>query len=250
MSKTGYDSTVATRTRTAAQIQDTPDLLEKFIELGGLPRDLTMIQKEGLTAEAANLGQSQAKSGGVSATLDILALFAALQKEYKSVMGVVAAVKAEIARNGGASEQVTRLEGILTNEAQLTIQTTVEETDEDGAPVRKRKANRSASQEALRAEIAKDAGALLELTSVHEALSERRVTPERLTAMRTSAEKLAGLLAERSSAKGAGKTATQIEHEACARQRDVWGATYRILAALGRQDARVQSMLAEAAAIR
>jgi hypothetical protein len=35
MSEKGYNSTVAARTRAAGQILETPDLLSKFVELGG-----------------------------------------------------------------------------------------------------------------------------------------------------------------------------------------------------------------------
>jgi hypothetical protein len=181
------------------------------------------IHKAGLEAEAVNLAQSQAKSEGKSATVDVLASFASLQKEYKSVMGVVNAVKAEIARNEESSDLLTKLEGILINEAELSVKTIEEETPE-GVTQKKRKVRRSASQEALRAEIAKDAGALIDLTEVHDRLAERRVTPERLSTLLESAKSLSESLANRATAKGAGKTATQIEREACALQRDIWGA--------------------------
>jgi len=41
--------------------------------------------------------------------------------------------------------------------------------------------------------------------------------------------------------------AGQVLHEAVAAQRKVWGATYRILAGVGRADQRVASLLKEAA---
>jgi hypothetical protein len=107
--------------------------------------------------------------------------------------------------------------------------------------------SRSLSQEALRAEIFKDAGALLALPEVHERLSERRVTLARLTDLQSSAENLAGTLADRTAAKGSSKASTEAEHEACTRQRDFWGGTYRVLSALGSRDERVRSLLREAA---
>ena len=134
MAKLNFNSVVAARTRAADQILSTPDLVAKYVALGGLARDLETIRKAGLEAEAANLGQSQSHSAGKSATVDILASFAALQKEYSSVMGVVSAVAAELSRNGGASDLVTKLNDILVNEAQLSVTVT---TDEGGEKKRK-----------------------------------------------------------------------------------------------------------------
>ena len=76
MAKLNFNSVVAARTRAANQILSTPDLVAKYVALGGLSRDLETIRKAGLEAEAANLGQSQSHSAGKSATVDILASFA------------------------------------------------------------------------------------------------------------------------------------------------------------------------------
>ena len=246
MAKSGFNATVAARTRAAIQILESQELLLKYIELGGLPRDLNLIKQAGIDAEAANLTQSESRSESKSATVDILMSFAALQKEYASVMGVVQAIRGDIARSGESTELVTKLDDILANEAPLTVKVIVDE--QTGATTRKRR--RSMAQEALRAEIAKDAGALIDLIEVHGALAERRVDVRRLSALREAAEKLAGLLADRATARGAGRSATQAEQEATARQRDVWGASYRLLAALGAKDERVRSLLAEASANR
>jgi hypothetical protein len=248
MAKTGFNSIVAARTRAARQILETPDLLAKFIALGGLSRDLETIIRFGEGAEAASLGQSQSVSLGKSATVSILSAFAALQREYSSVMAVVSAVKTEKELMGGESELVAKLEQILVNEAELSVKITVEKTDEEGEGKKKRTVRRSAGQEALRAEIAKDAAALIALDEAEAALSERMVTKERLTALRNAADSLAGLLAKRSTVKGAAKTATKSEYDSSALQRKVWGGTYRILNALGQKDERVRSLLKEAKA--
>jgi hypothetical protein len=240
MAVSGFNSTVAARTRAAKEIVDTSDLLSKYLDLGGLKRDLEAIVSAGLDAEAANLGQSQAKAAGKGATVDVLVTFASVQKEYSAVMGVVQAVQADLARSGGSAELTVRLDGILTNEAELSVK--VYET-EAGT---KRKASRSASQEALRAEIAKDAAALLDLTDVHPFLTERRVDSARLEGLKKSAEDLSGLLADRAAAKGAAKTSSKEERDAVSRQRDVWGACYRLLHALSDKDERVRSLLAQA----
>lgn len=84
---------------------------------------------------------------------------------------------------------------------------------------------------------------MLGLTEIHPNLAERRVPPARLEALRTAAEELSGVLGARAAAKGAAKTATQAEHAAVSLQREIWGATYRILSALGRRDERVRSLL-------
>jgi len=243
MTRYAFDATVAARTRAAKQILESSELLAKYVALGGLPRDLEAVRDKGVLAEAANLGQSESKSEGKVATVDVLASFASLQKEYSAVMAVVQAVRGELVRGGGADELVTRLDDILANEAPLTVKTTIADGGEKA-----RKATRAMSQEALRAEIAKDAGAILALPAVHGALAERRVGTDRLSSLMAAAEELSGKLAARASAKGAGKTATQIEREAISVQRAVWGGSYRILAMLGAEDTRVRSLLGEASA--
>ncbi len=158
MAKMNFNSTVAARTRAAIQILETPDLLTKYDELGGLQRDLVAIRDAGLEAEAANLSQSQAKSTGKGATIDVLAGFASLQKEYSSVMAVLQAVRAELYRTGAPADLVAKMDGIIRNEAQVTVKIWEEEGE------KKRKVSKSQSQEALRAEVSKDAGSLLDLT--------------------------------------------------------------------------------------
>jgi hypothetical protein len=137
---------------------------------------------------------------------------------------------------------ITRLDGIIANEAQLSVKVYVDDGGE-----KKRRARKSVSQEALRAEIAKDAAALLELSELETALGERRVDRSRLDALRQSAENLSGLLATRAAKKGAAKAATKAEREAAARQSELWSASYRLLRALANQDERVRSLLSEAA---
>ena len=241
MARHAFNSVVAARTRAAIQIIETPDLLNKYEELGGLRRDLEAIRDAGLEAEAANLSQSQAKSTGKGATIDVLAGFASMQKEYSSVMAILQVVYADLVRTGAPAGLIAKMEGIIRNEAQVTVS-----AYEEGGE-KKRKVGKSKSQEALRAEIAKDAGALLGLTGIHPALAERRVTTARLDALLASAGDLAGMLGSRTAAKGAAKTSTKLEKDAVSRQRDVWGASYRLLSALGKRDDRVRSLLAQAA---
>jgi hypothetical protein len=116
-------------------------------------------------------------------------------------------------RRAGHKETAGALGRILVNEAALTV-TTVQQ---DGKP--KRSVSRSAATEALRAEIAKDAKALLGLKDAHKALAKRKVTLDRLQALRDSAEKIAGKR---------------------------WAAAYRVLATVGQADERVAQLLKEA----
>jgi len=112
-------------------------------------------------------------------------------------MAVLRVVRAELARGGAAAELVGQVDAILENEVEVAVKA----YEEEGAKMRRTR--RSESQEALRAEIAKDAGALVALTDIHPAPAERRVPPNRLEALRDEAEKLSGLLGTRASAKGA-----------------------------------------------
>jgi hypothetical protein len=91
------------------------------------------------------------------------------------------------------------------------------------------------------------AAALLDLTEIHQDLAGRRVDLPRLEALKASAEKLSGLLSSRATAKGASKAATKEEREAVSRQRETWGACYRLLSSLGNRDWRVRSLLKDAA---
>jgi hypothetical protein len=245
MSEKSYNSTVAARTRAAGQILETLDLLSKFQELGGLERDLIGIRNAGLESEAAHISRSVVKSEGKGATANVWLEFAAAQKEYKSVMDVLSAVTFEAIRNGESPDLIARLEGILADETAVTV-SVVDEKDKEGTPKKKKKVSKSAAQEAIRAEIAKDAGALVSFTEIHPKLAERRVSLDRLNALKQKADGLSGLLADRSSVKGEGKSSTQSTHDAVALQRSIWGGTYRILSALGRKDERVRALLKDA----
>ena len=237
-----FDSTVAARTRAAVQILTTPDLLASYEAKGGTQEDLESIRDHGQTAESLSQAQSAAQAAGGAATLQVLGTFVALQKEYVAVMAIVQAARRDLAKAGASIGVLSAVDQILVNEAEVAIRTTVEP---DGK--KSKKAVKRASQEALRAEIAKDARALLDLAAIHPALAKRKVDAPRLGAMVATSRSLAGKLAERASAKGAQKSATSAMHGAVSEQKQVWGACYRLLAALGNEDARVAQLLAEAA---
>lgn len=198
-----FNSTVAARTRAANQILTTPELLAIYVAIGGLPSDLELIRDTGLRAEAANLAQSTSHATGNAATITLLAAFASLQKEYSAVMAVVKAVIHDFERTSGPADVIEGLRHILVNEAELAVQV---ETGEDGK--KKRTTRRSTTQEALRAEIEKDAGALLALTGAHAALRARKVDTPRMQALQNAARELSGKLSDRAAKKGAKQNAT------------------------------------------
>ena len=240
-----FDSTVAARTRAAAQILATPALLASYEAKGGIQEDLESIRDHGQTAEALGQAQSAAQAHGGAATLAVLGPFVALQKEYSAIMAVVHAVRHDLQRANAPAVVLSAVDRILVNEAEVSIKTVL-----DGEGKATKKAVKSAGQEALRAEIAKDARALLDLAAIHNALEKRKVTSPRLAQLITVAESLSGKLASRATAKGAQKTATSALHDAVSEQKQVWSACYRILSAVGHGDARVAQLLSEAAARR
>ena len=237
-----FDSTVAARTRAAVQILATPDLLAAYESKGGIREDLESIRNHGQTAEALSQAQSAAQAKGGAATVYVLSTFVALQREYAAIMAVVQAARHDLAKSGAPAEILGAVDRILLNEAETSIKTTV---DEDGKA--KKKAVKRASQEALRAEIAKDARALQELSTLRAVMEKRKVDGPRLVKLATVAESLSGKLAERAMAKGAQKIATTAMHDAVSEQKQAWSACYRLLAAVGSQDARVAQLLTEAA---
>ena len=240
-----FDSTVAARTRAAAQILSTPDLFASYEAKGGTQEDLESIRDHGQAAESLSQAQSAAQAAGGAATLQVLSTFVTLQKEYVGVMGIVQAARRDLVKAGASISTLSAVDQILVNEAEVAIRTTV---TADGKKARK--AVKKASQEALRAEIAKDARALLALTAIHPALANRKVDAARLGAMVATAGSLAGKLAERATAKGAQKSATSAMHTAVSEQKVVWGACYRLLAALGSENAGVAQLLTEASRMR
>lgn len=233
---------VAARTRAAKQILGTVELLAIYEDVGGLREDLEAIRDAGVSAEAQSLAQSTTKGDGKAATLDVLTAFADLQREYAAVMGAVQAARGDLARADAPKDVLTALDQIMVNEAQVVI---VSVPQEDGG--KKRRATASESQEALRAEIARDAKALLSLTAAHQALGRRKVGEPRLTKLRDDAEALSGKLAERAAKKGAAKAATSAKSDSVKDQSQRWAECYRLLALTGQRDERVAQLLKEAA---
>jgi len=237
-----FDSTVAARTRAAEKILNTPALLALYQGKGGLKSDLEEIRDEGKKAELLSQARGTAQAVGGAATVAVLETFTALQKEYSGVMGVLQAVKRDLGKENAPAVVVKTVDHILRNEAEVMI-ATVE--GKDGAA--KKRAVRRESQEALRAEIARDARAMVELTTIHPHLAKRQVDKLRLEAMLVMADGLSGKLADRTTAKGDPKKVTAAIHEAVKAQKDAWGACYRLLAQVGQEDPGVEDLLKAAA---
>lgn len=242
MPRTLDASTIAARTRAAQQILDHLDLFAVYESVGGLKADLEAIRDAGLASEAQMLAQGSAKSAGEAATLDVLSAYAAVQKEYVAVMAAVQAARRDLEKAGAAAEVLAEVDRILENEAQVVVSTTAQP---DGG--KKRKTSRSESQEALRAEIAKDAGALLAVDVALPVLEARKVSKERLEKLRADAEALSGKLAARTVKKGEQKAMTAARANTVAELAAAWGACYRLLALSAQKDARVAELLREAA---
>jgi hypothetical protein len=232
-----FNRIVAARTRTAHQIRHTSELLQTYLAIGGLEDDLVEIEQYGLAAEAADLAQSQAQAAGGAATLDVQQSFAALQRDYVAVMAIVEAVRGDLVRAKAPASLVAAIKKIIVNEAEVTVDIA------DG----KRRVRRSQAQEALRAEIQKDAMALVELKAAHTALGKRGLSVKRLGQLRDDAMALAGTLGERTAKKGAAKSATQAIKDAVAGQSERWQSAYRLLRSLAQKDERVRLLLTEAA---
>lgn len=211
-----FSALVAARTRTAEFVRSHPELLATYIEHGGLESDLIGIAAAGREAEAANLAQSGRLADGKAATIDLARRFADLQREYKRVMTVVRAAAGDLARAGADSAVLSAIDRVLVDETAIAV-TLVER---DGK--RAREVRRTRTQEGIRAEIHKDADALLALTDAHAALAQRRITIERLAALRDEAAALSGQLAVRVAKKAERKAATEAEVAAVKSQSDLW----------------------------
>ena len=238
-----FDAKVAARTRAASEILHNKELLAIYQRHGGLREDLDAIVSHGQKAEALSHARSSSKSSGESATLTVLTAFSALQKEYAAVMAVVQAVRLDLLQAKAPAELVQAVEHIIRNEAPVLYR---QEPSTEGAAAKKRKAVQSVSHEALRAEIHKDAVALLGLTAVHAALKRRGVTTARLGQLRDDAQALSSELGDRATKKGASRGVTESLRAAVADQKAVWSACYRLLATAAQQDTRIHQLLKEA----
>lgn len=236
---TTFDERVAARSRAAAEILKNKDLLTIYERFGGLKDDLEQIQKQGALAEKLAMTRSGKRASGEGATLDVASAFVDLQAEYVAVMAVVQAVRFDLQSLGADAQTLAALDRILVNEA-ATVYSEVQEGDKS-----KRRAQKDRGHEAIRAEIHKDAVALLALSAASAALKKRGITSARLEALRDAAQALSSKLSDRAQKKGASQQATAGIHEAVSAQKAIWAACYRILSAAAAEDSRIRQLLKE-----
>lgn len=244
---TTFDARVAARTRAALEILGNKELFALYQGAGGLKDDLDAIVAAGRKAEALSHAKSGQKALSESATLDVLSAYTALQQEYVAIMAVVQAACFDLKREGASLDVRQALDAVLKNEAPVVYRPA--DSAADGTPT-KRRAVRSASQESLRAEIHKDAVALLALSGAQAALKKRGVTAARLTALRDAAQALSAHLSSRATQKGASQGVTAAIRAAVREQKAVWGACYRLLDAAAQKDSRLRQLLKDARASR
>jgi hypothetical protein len=235
-----YGDTVAARGDVGAYVLERPVLLAGYVELGGLPEDLALLRDKALEAEACNQRQGVAGHVAVGATAEALGAYRAVQQEYVKVMAVVEAVAGDLREAGAPVTLVRQVEGILANEAQTSF-------SPPPVPGAKRRATRKQSREAVRAEVARDAQALLDLTDVHGLLARRRVDLPRLERLRAGAAALSGKLAFPAQKRGARKAVTQEERQAVAAQAHKWVTCHRLLRTLAGQDGGLAELVKRAA---
>jgi hypothetical protein len=238
-----FNSTVAARTRTAAEILQSAEYLAIYVQQGGRSQDLTEVIELGQRAELLHLRQSQAQAAGGAAAAVVKSQFQALCREYSKVMAVVPAVLKDLREAGAPVEVLRAVSQILTNESEKTLPPVAGE-DESGDPP-PRRAKRLRSREAVRAEIQKDIGLLIQLEAAHPVLAERKVDRPRLDHLYREAQALSGRLAVRIVRKGEAKSATQTLRGMVAAQRRVWGTIYPILRLAGLADPRIAELLAD-----
>lgn len=241
MAKVGFDDVVAARTRAAIQMLETADMLEAYLVAGGKQTDLTAIRDHGTRAEALNLAQTAAQASGGAATLTLLQELAWVQREYVTIMAALRSERVDLVEAGATPEVLERVDAILKDETQVSVRTT---TFADGSTQKKRQASKA--QEATRAEIERDANALIELTEIHAGLGQRRIDLARLTQLRDRARALSGKLAKRSEKKGAAKGVTKSERDAVKLQTTRWGASYGTLSIAAATHAGIAQLLKDA----
>lgn len=242
-----FDAQVAARTRAADQILRSKDLLAVYEAGGGLRADLEALRELGLQAEALSQVRSSSKAEASAATLSTLQSFAALQREYTVVMAVLRAVRHDLALSGATPLLLAAVDRILVDETAVILRPAPvpppDPAEPGEAPVAKRRAKASQSQEAIRAEISRDAAALILLKDAHTAMAKRKVPLKRLEALREAALALSQSQAERTSLRGRSEASTASLRDTVGRQSQVWRACYALLAAAATQDDRIRLLL-------
>ncbi|HEX2568563.1 MAG TPA: hypothetical protein VH877_03315 [Polyangia bacterium] len=247
-----FNSGVAARTRTADEILRSAEYLAIYVQQGGRPEDLMKIVDLGRRAELRHQEQTQAQALGGAATETVQTQYQTMRKEYRKVMAVVPAVVKDLREANAPVDVVHGIRQVLLNESERVLLPVAGGSEPDeGKPEegesdepKPRRSVRSQSKEAVRAEIQKDMGLLIQLEAVHPALAERKVELQRLKDIHSLAQSLSGHLSTRTARKGAAKGTTRSLRSLVAEQRREWGTIYRLLALAGRADPRIAELLA------
>lgn len=242
MPRTPVNSRIVARTRAAAHILDTTDLLAKWRTVGGLDTDLTFLREVGARAEVLGLAHDRVRDDGEVPSAEVLSAFADLTQEHRRVMAVVRAVLGDLALENKPDTLMVEVERILATDSGPRRSTR-------GSAARGKKGRRGpkSTQETQRTEIHEAAEALLALTDLHARLQARRVGPERLTTLRDQAAALTGALATRKAKKGASKHALAEAHALVAQHTTKWASLHDLLCELAARDERVRLLLKQAA---
>ncbi|PZR17690.1 MAG: hypothetical protein DI536_05135 [Archangium gephyra] len=212
-------------------------MLTQFEAEGGLKPDLEAIVTHGKNAEALNQSQgSFTRQKGAAADRSQVA-FVALQKENAAVMRVAKSLRAELT-NAGDTANLKKLNAIIALEAQTAFSV---EADEAGGT--KKKKTRVQSQEAIRAEIARDAKSFLEFTEISANLAARKVDAARLQKLKADAEALTGKVEDKVAGASDRKIITAKEQEAVSKQSLHWSSAYPLLAQVAKRDVRAADAL-------
>ncbi len=243
-----YHLVAAARVRAATQIQETPDLLARYVDLGGLTSDLESIREVGHQIEALGTADSLAAEG--DAARDAATALHALQREYSAVLAVLHAVRGDLQLKNASPDVVKRIDDVIANEvaSPAAIAPAAGAAPASAAKGKAPALRRPVTKEGLRGEIEKDAAALLDFKEIHEALQNRKVPPARLEKLKKAAQALAGKLAEKTGKKPAVKTVSPVEQDLIARHRERWRSCSRLLVALGRKDERARMLVLEGTA--
>jgi hypothetical protein len=230
-----YNTSVSARIQFCEAILGSEALLAAYEAHGGLRKDLEQISAEGHRASACDIAQSRAAVFGSCATTEAVEGLATLRREHSRLMAVLELVRRDLAGANASAEVLATLDAIRANDAQRVVVTV------PGEATRRRKASRS--YEAIRAEIQRDASALLALTEARETLASRKFDQARLERLLADAQSLSGKLAEKTSKAGSRQAATAEEHVAVKAQSEIWAASYPIFAAVARENVQFAELL-------
>ncbi|HEX2570642.1 MAG TPA: hypothetical protein VH877_13885 [Polyangia bacterium] len=255
-----FNSIVATRTRVADQILQSAEYLSIYVSQGGRPEDLRQVVDLGQRAELQHQEQTLAHAAGGAAIESVQIQFGAMHGEYHKIKAALRVVEKDLRDTGASVEVLRTVRQILIDESEKVLLPAPDEgaptpkgapVPDQGAPApegappktKRRRAVRSRSREAFRAEVQKDVGLLIQLEAAHTALAERKVDLQRLKKLQSDAQALTGKLATRTERKGEAKGKTRTLRGTVTEQRRVWGTIYPLLELAGQADPRIAELL-------